>query len=422
MRRTLEKLAADRESHEQALSSKIEALKKKIGGGTSVQASLRVKNLIGRLENILKTEEAQPVPPRKGFFKRFRPEGAAGGSSIKSAAEPILLILREFEQLLSRHISLSQEIFGSLAQLSEENSILADVRDRDWDALGSNHVGIIFKSMEWRVDKLAAECEDAQILMKKLFFVREKLDRLLQALEAARLPSVAEVKDILAPIEDWRYSGFENRFRGSQADVKKQQAVYLSCFKKDGKVLDMGCGRGEFMELLLENGFEPIGVDINSQMVDVCLDKGLNARQGDILQTLAGFEDGSLSGIFSSQVIEHLAPDYLKRLVEICRAKLELDGVIVLETVNPTSVFALVQIYFLDPSHQKPIHPQALKFLLEGAGFEDVEIRYSFSLKEERLQALPGADDRTTILNRNIDSLNELLYGPPNYAAVGKKK
>jgi len=424
MRRTLEKLAADREGHEQALSRRLDDLKKKISGETSIQVSLRVKNFISRLEEILKTEESQsqPQPQKKGLFKRSRPVSAAGAAPLKPAADQILLILREFEQLLNRHISLSQEIFGSLARLSEENAVLADARDREWDALGSNHVGVIFKSMEWRVDKLAAECEDAQILMKKLFMLREKMDRLLQALEEKKLPSAREVKDILEPLEDWRYSGFENRFRGYEEDIKKQQAVYLPCFKKGGKVLDLGCGRGEFMELLLENGFDAVGVDLNSQMVDICLDKGLKVRQSDILQALAGFEDGSFAGIFSSQVIEHLTPEYLKRMVEICRAKLEPGGTVVLETVNPTSVFALVQIYFLDPSHQRPLHPQALKFLLEGAGFDDVEIRYSFPLKKERLQPLPGTDDRTTILNRNIDALNELLYAPPNYAAVGRKK
>ena len=421
MRRTLEKLAADRENHEQALSRRLEDLKKKTSGETSSRTSFAVKNLINRLEDILKTEEKRPRALKKGFFKRSRAEDAAAGASFKPAADQILLILREFDQLLARHLSRSQEILGSLVQLSEENAVLADARDREWDALGSNHVGMIFKSMEWKVDKLAAECEDAQILMKKLFLLREKMDRLLQTLEEKRLPAAREVKDILEPLEDWRYSGFENRFRGYEEEVKKQQAVYLPCFKPGGKVLDLGCGRGEFMELLLENGFEAVGVDLNSQMVDICLDKGLNVRRGDILQALEGFKDGSFAGIFSSQVIEHVSPEYLKRLVELSRAKLESGGNIVLETINPTSVFALVQIYFLDPSHQKPVHPQALKFLLEGAGFDDVEIRYSFPLKKERLQPLPGADDRTSILNRNIDALNDLLFAPPNYAAVGRK-
>jgi len=93
-----------------------------------------------------------------------------------------------------------------------------------------------------------------------------------------------------------------------------------------------------------------------------------------------------------------------------------------LETINPTSVFALVQIYYLDLSHQRPIHPQALKFLLETSGFEEVEIKYSDGLSEERLQNLPGADETSAILNQNIDSLNKLLYSAPNYAAIARKR
>jgi O-antigen chain-terminating methyltransferase len=121
-------------------------------------------------------------------------------------------------------------------------------------------------------------------------------------------------------------------------------------------------------------------------------------------------------------VIEHLPPQYLKKLIEMCHYKLAPGGTLVLETVNPLSVFALVQVYYLDLSHRNPIHPQALKFMLEASGFEDVEIKYSSPLEREKLQPLPGADDRTAVLNRNIDSLNELLFGPVNYAAVARRK
>ncbi len=156
-------------------------------------------------------------------------------------------------------------------------------------------------------------------------------------------------------------------------------------------------------------------------MIDICIDKGLDCRKGDILERLAGAPDGSLGGVFSSQVVEHLAPAYLRKLIGTAYAKLAPGGRIVLETVNPTSVFALVQIYFLDLSHEKPIHPLALKFLLESTGFTEVEVRYSTPLGDERLRELPGADERTAVLNDDIDKLNALLYAPPNYAVIGKK-
>jgi hypothetical protein len=157
-------------------------------------------------------------------------------------------------------------------------------------------------------------------------------------------------------------------------------------------------------------------------MVEICHDKGLDCQKGDILETLVQAEDNSLGGIFSSQVIEHLPAPYLKRLIELAYFKLRPRSHIVLETLNPSSVFTLVQIYFLDLTHQVPIHPQALKFLLESSGFEDIKIQYSAPLEQEQLQALPGADEITTIMNRNIDNLNRLLYASPNYAAIAMKK
>ena len=201
-----------------------------------------------------------------------------------------------------------------------------------------------------------------------------------------------------------------------------QIAEYLSFFKKGQKVVDLGCGRGEFLDLMKSKWIDAEGIDSNEQMVSICKDKGLACRKGDILEQLAVYEDGSLGGIFSSQVVEHLPPAYLKRMLEVAYVKLESSAPIVLETINPTSVFALVQIYHLDISHKQPIHPQALKYLLESSGFEDVQIQYSAPLEEEMLKTLPGADEQTTLLNQNIDSLNKLLYAPPNYAAIGYKK
>jgi O-antigen chain-terminating methyltransferase len=266
------------------------------------------------------------------------------------------------------------------------------------------------------------EAEDAKLLLKKFILLREKLDSLLAALQSKKGPSPGEIRALVEPLEDWRYAGFENRFRGGEEEVKNQLRQYVSCFPKTGTVLDLGCGRGEFLELLRDEGIDATGVDNNGQMVDICLDKGLRCEKGDLLEKLAERPDGSLGGLFSSQVIEHLPPDYLKRLVELGRRKLAPGGTLVFETINPLSVFALVQVYYLDPSHRNPVHPQALKFMLEAAGFEGVEIRCSSALERERLQPLPGADERTSVLNRNIDSLNELLFGPVNYAAIAGRK
>ena len=350
---------------------------------------------------------------------------------MKRTIETLAQRRRDLEEEFSQKLERLKEqtpaldissLAAALADLFQHQNALTDAKDKEWDALASNHVGMIFKSMEWRVDKLAAGAEDAALLIKKFVLLKDQLNRLLAVLEKKKLPSSADVKEIAEPLEDGLYTGFENRFRGSEEDIKRQQAPHLVHFRPGGKVLDLGCGRGEFLELLKANGLEGFGVDGNSQMVDICLEKGLNCAKGDLVTGLSAWPDASLDGIFSSQVIEHLPPAYLKKMIELGRAKLAPGGIIFLETINPASVFALVQIFYLDLTHQRPVHPQALKFLLESAGFDDVEIEYSAELGEEQLQTLPPADETAGILNRDIDRLNDLLYAPTNYAAIGRKK
>jgi O-antigen chain-terminating methyltransferase len=415
MKRTIEKLTEARRSKEDDLARSAAKLKAKDAEDSLVRRSIRLKESLVRLEQLagsLKVLLAQKRP----LLGLKHPGVPAEFVGLAAAT------LKEAATLIDDQARETRAQTAAVLELIKKLPPLMEAKDRELEARASNHVGMIFKSMEWRVDKFAAEYEDVQILMKKFFLIREKLDSLILALEKGKKPSPVDVRAALGPLEDWRYAGFENRFRGSEEDIRKQQSGYADAFRKGGKVLDLGCGRGEFLDLLRENGIEGEGVDLNGQMIDICLDKGLNCRQGDILDRLTQVPDGSLDGIFSSQVVEHLRPAYLKKLVETAHAKLALGGTIVLETVNPASVFALVQIYYLDLSHEKPVHPRALQFMLESTGFSDVEVRYSAPLDAERLRELPGADERTSVMNENLDRLNDLLFAPPNYAVLGKKR
>ena len=400
MRRTIEKLAQQRKDKQDDLSEKLEDLKKKSQELPSSDNAIRLQHLRSRLQELVSTKD-------------FSPE---------ALGQQVLHIFAEFQKTLENTITQTHELFLSFAHLIESSIALMDAKDKEWDALGSNHVGMIFKSMEWRVEKLAVVYEDVNLLMKKFLLLKEQLDRLLGVLEEKKLPTQKQVQEILQPLKDWHYAAFENRHRGDEKEVKEQQSQFLTYFQEKGTVLDLGCGRGEFLELCQEIGIDAEGIDLNEQMVEICQDKGLDCQKGDILEVLAEKQDNALGGIFSSQVIEHLPPSNLKKLIELAYFKLMPGGHIVLETINPASVFALVQIFFLDLTHQKPIHPQALKFLLESSGFDDVKIQYSSSLEQEQLQTLPSADETASVLNRNIDTLNKLLYAPPNYAAIGQKK
>jgi 2-polyprenyl-3-methyl-5-hydroxy-6-metoxy-1,4-benzoquinol methylase len=384
MQRTIEKLAQDRRAAEVQLHDTLAELRR----------------LIDSFERPASLPSTQPPPARGGLFHR-RPAPAA---EIPAGSKGDMKNLGQ-----------------AVARLAETLDVLSDVRDKLWDAEGNNHVGMIFKSMEWRVDRLAAAYEDASTLMRTFAHLKEQIGRLLADIEGRKLPSPAQIEEVLRPIEDWRYLRFENRFRGAEEQIRAHQAGFLADFPPGSRILDVGCGRGEFLELLGRGGFRAEGIDLNAEMIEVCRNKGLSVERGDLLENLAARPDGSLDGIFSSQVIEHLEPAALRRMVELAYAKLRPDGRLLLETVNPTSVSALVRIYFLDSTHRTPVHPQTLQFLLEASGFISVAVRFGKEPEEERLQAVPPTDETAVILNRNWDRLNALLYGPAEYAVIGRK-
>ena len=410
MKRIIEKLAAERLAKEEALHRQLEAIKKDKLQDATLESLEKIKLSLARLETLISEKKTKKFPGFKG--------------QAIAETQPFILVrglFQDFYFCLEQQLRLIEKTRLDLQELIRLVTELGDARDREWDALGSNHVGLIFKSLEWRVEDLAIQCEEARALVERAHELRAKLEAVLLALgekpEAVKSP----VREILGTLRDWRYASFENRFRGPQEKVREQLENYASLFPAGGKVLDLGCGRGEMVELLREKGIEARGIDLNEEMIALCQARGLPCEKGDLIEKLTLCENDSLDGIFSSQVIEHLQPAILELMIDLCFLKLKPSGVLVLETINPTSVFALVQVYFLDPSHQRPIHPQSLKFLLETAGFKKIEIRYSAPLTEERLREIPGTDEGTVILNQNLDRLNELLFAPVNYAAIAWK-
>ncbi|MBN1272455.1 MAG: class I SAM-dependent methyltransferase [Candidatus Aminicenantes bacterium] len=418
MKRTIEKLTHDRESKEKKFREALKSFKEKNNNFLS-DIETADRNLASQLETL--RQKAAPGHTKKD--RKFSLRQASKETSYeKTESQAFLSLLDDCRKELKNNWLRLQKMFTSFLELVELQSAMTDAKDKEWDILGSNHVAMIFKSMEWRVDQLSVEYADVKILMKKFIQLRKQLTRLLTLLEGKKMPSPSLVKELQNPIEDNLYTGFENRFRGHEEQIKDQQRDYLQYFQKGPLVLDLGCGRGEFLEMLEETGVPAQGIDINEQMIDICRDKGLNSRKKDILEALAECRDNSLSGIFSSQVIEHLHPGQLKKFIELAFDKLMPQSRIVLETINPTSVFSLVQTFFLDMTHQKPVHPQALKFLLESSGFEEAEIVYSSTPEEEQLKTLPVGNETAEIINSNIDKLNRLLYAPSNYAVIGLKK
>ena len=220
------------------------------------------------------------------------------------------------------------------------------------------------------------------------------------------------------------YVGFEDQFRGSPEAIRARLTGYLPIFDGASDVLDVGCGRGEFLRLLEERGITARGIDLNEAMVDVCRQQGLEATATDALSYLRAQPDGSLGGLFAAQVVEHLEPGYLTQVLEAAFAKLRPGAPIVLETINPACWFAFFESYVRDITHVRPLHPDTLKFLLVATGFQQVGIEYRAPYPEhEKLQriAAPALGDAADTLNANVDKLNGLLFTYLDYAAVGRR-
>ena len=222
-----------------------------------------------------------------------------------------------------------------------------------------------------------------------------------------------------------KYVGFEDAFRGSPEQIRVRLADYVSMFAGASDVLDIGCGRGEFLALLHEQGVTGRGIDLNDAMVEVCREKGLHATKADALSYLRGLPDGALGGLFAAQVVEHLEPAYLTTLLETAFDKLRPAAPIVLETINPACWFAFFESYIRDITHVRPLHPDTLKFLLIASGFNRIDIRYRVPYPEhEKLQpiAVGGAlGDSADTINANTTKLNQLLFTYLDYAAVAHR-
>ena len=232
----------------------------------------------------------------------------------------------------------------------------------------------------------------------------------------------------------YAYVGFENLYRGSRDEIRSRLVDYLPLFEGASDVLDVGCGRGEFLDLLREREIRARGVDVNAKMVEECRARGLDASAGDALTYLRALEDGSLGGLFAAQVVEHLQPDYLVRLLDVACRKLRPGARIVLETINPRCWFAFFDGYVRDITHVRPLHPDTLTYLLGASGFQRATVRYLTPYPEDgKLQRIPlpdglGRSDEDRALaaavrtfNGNVDTLNGLLFTHLDYAASAER-
>ena len=329
--------------------------------------------------------------------------------------------------------AMAGEFSAGLGKLGQDASAalvgVADDMLKHWESMAARE-----QRQQARVDEIR---QAATAWRQVTGALRQELDRLRAqpAPDAPPLPAAGPAgqpdprTQLATPQDSYKYVGFEDRFRGAAVDIRAGLADYARHFEGASDVLDAGCGRGEFLEILRERGVTASGVDLNPEMVAQCHARELQVAEGDLLAHLAALPDASLGGLFAAQVVEHLEPAYLLKFIDTAFLKLRPGARIVLETINVASWTAFFQSYVRDITHVRPLHPDTLAYLVTAGGFQQVEIVYRSPIPpEHQLARAPERaggeetlDRMTAVFNRNVDELNRLLFGDQDYAVIAER-
>ena len=308
-----------------------------------------------------------------------------------------LHMLREIEDAARRHEETAQAAAAKMHQ--------------EYSALLAQSTGALQKQF-W-ADMERQRTEQEKSIHTELRLIRQRSSRTATA--TAPPPPAPAADGTAAAILPFDYGRFQERFRGSEEYVAKSQSQYLEICRGLAPIVDLGCGRGELLELFQAEGVECLGVDSDPDAAGACRDKGLNAEAGDLFEFLRRQEDGSLGAIFSAHVVEHLPPLRLPELVELAAAKLKPAGILALETPNPACLAIFSGDFYLDPTHRRPAPAQQLRFYMEESGLGGVKVR-ELNPAYETIPELAGLREDPA-----AGPFVEKFFGGLDYVIWGKK-
>jgi SAM-dependent methyltransferase len=375
-------------------------------------------------------ELASSDPPRRA--------GGLSGAVVRRVVDalgPVIERQTHFNEVLvrmlnaqldhaSRHNARLRELAEGLVGFAQRVEPIVDARDEVRVARAPTETEQVLDVFGRRLEAMGKRVEGLLALRDRLEALSEEVRAVRVGLEEAA-PTPATAQAATRAATDSSYTAFENRFRGSREEIRSRQAADVTLFRDLAPVVDLGCGRGEFLELLRDAGIEAWGIDGNANAVRECKGKGLKVVHGDLVAVLQEQEAGSLGGLFAAQVAEHLPPAVLATLLAEAHRTLREGALLVLETPNPASALAFHDVFIRDLTHERPLHPETLRFLAAAAGFTDVRIEMRNPVSEDvRLRTLPGSGlppPVIQVLNENVARLNTLLFAPLDYALIARR-
>jgi O-antigen chain-terminating methyltransferase len=251
-------------------------------------------------------------------------------------------------------------------------------------------------------------------LKREIMFQQRRLTRLG---EVSAVATHAQ-SDTIDHRLDALYVAFEEVFRGSREDIKARMRPYLDRLVLSGAgqpgkpILDIGCGRGEWLEILKEYHLQAYGIDSNLMMVERARSAALDAQEADLVTHLRGLPDASRSAVTAFHVVEHLGFGVLIDFLDEALRVLTPGGMLILETPNPENLRVGANSFYNDPTHRNPIPPEPLRFLVDQRGFAEAEI--------VRLHPFP-VEQHLKGNNEDARRLNDLLFGPQDYAIIARR-
>ncbi|HYV43792.1 MAG TPA: methyltransferase domain-containing protein [Myxococcaceae bacterium] len=334
-----------------------------------------VGSFLAQIQQLLGESDPTPRPP----FAGHRARGAGLIRMVKTTASSTLRPFNRF--LFQRQAELNDRLLKLLADLARRAGAIAD-RVAGLERQMANGTAQLWRSHE--------------SLQRELANVRRKAE---------------------GGHPEGSYLAFEEAFRGAESDIRGRVSIYVDLLRSGGgKVLELGCGRGELLELAAAAGLDAEGVDSNEPMAQRCREKGLRVRHEDLFTALEGTAPGSLGAIAAIQVVEHLNHTELDRLCELSSRRLKPGGLVLFETINPHSLEAM-KFYFADPTHRTLCYPELMRWFLQRHGFQKIEVTLLHPVEAARRLPVPEAAELRPLVER----LNEILFGPQDYFIVGRR-
>ena len=308
-------------------------------------------------------------------------------------------------ELAHRVISrgLSRQLDGILAQSQEQSAIVTHALSLLTDILSSVGEQTFTQQFDDIQQRLAEHTKALNDLEHQLLDVRQ------------RVPG-AVVESFYG--ED----RFTARFRGGTDDLRERYSGLAQRLIGCDPVLDIGFGRGELMELLVDAGVQVRGIEPDPRLVATARGRGLDVSEGTAIEYLQTLEPESLGGIIMIQVIEHLSPQQVVDFVSLAADKVRPGGKVVVETVNAESLYIYARALWLDPDHVRPVHRALLEFLFSEAGFRKLEVEWRSPVPvDEQLMDVPGDDEHAKVVDENFKRIGQLLFGPQDYALIATR-